>query len=95
MLLPHVPDLAISKIRELRLGKSNNIFILVVYRSGARFVESADQVQQSAFPGPALADDGDLLALGDIQREIVENHQVLVAGTIDLREIFDSNQPSV
>ena len=92
MLLPHIPDLAISKIRKLRLGQSDNISIFVVYRSGAGLVESADQMQEGTLPRPALADDGDLLAFFDVKREVVKDHEVLVAGTVDLREIFDSDQ---
>ena len=92
MLLPHVPDLAISKIRKLTLGEINNISIFVVYRPGTGLVEAADEVKQRAFPGPALTDDGDLLALGHPQRQVVKNHQILVAGTVYLREIFDAKR---
>ena len=100
MLLPHIPDLAISKIRELMLGQSDNILIFVVYRPGAWCVEPADQMQEGTLAGAALTDDGNLLALGDLQRQIVKNDEIFVARAVDLREFLDADdrrrsQPTV
>src|SRR6185437_1194226 len=92
MLLPHVPDLAIPESGELRLRQPNYILIFVVYRPGAGLVQTADQVQESAFARPALADNGDLLAFRNLKRQVMENDQILIARPVDLREIFDAKQ---
>ena len=92
MLLPYVSDFAISKRGELRFGEPDNILMFVVYRPVSRRVEATDEVQERTFSGSALAYYGNLFAGLDLEREIAKNHQILIAGTIDLREVFYKNE---
>ena len=85
MLLPDIPDFAISKRGELRFGEPRNTPIFVVYRPFSRRVEAADEVQERTFPCSAFANYGNLFTGLDMEREAAKNYQVLIAGTIDLR----------
>ena len=92
MLLPDIPDLAISKRGELRFGEPGNVLMFVVYRPFSGRVESTDEVQERTFACSAFADYRNLFPGLDMEREVAKNYQILIAGTIDLRQIFDANQ---
>jgi hypothetical protein len=66
--------------------------MLVVYRPFSGGVEATDEVQERTFACSALAYYGDLFTGLDLEREIAKNYQILVAGTVDLREVFYKNE---
>ncbi len=84
MQLPDVPDLAIAEFGALGFGELRDVFIFVVYRPFGGGVEAADEVKERALPRPAFADDGDLFAGFDVEREVAEDYEVFVAGAVDL-----------
>ena len=88
VLLPDVSDFAISKRGELGFGEPGNVLMLVVYRPFSRRVEATDEVQECTFSCSALAYYGNLFAGLDLERKISKNYQILIAGTVDLREVF-------
>lgn len=92
MLLPDVSDFTIPKRGKLRFREPSNILMFVVYRPFSGRVESTDEVEQGALACSALADYGDLFTGLNLEREIAKNDQIFIAGTIDLRQILDTNE---
>ncbi len=92
MLLPDIPDLAISKRGKLRFGECCDVLILVVYRPTGSGIESTDKVEKSTLTRSAFTYDSDLLTLRNLQIKIAKNHEIFIAGSINLGEFFDSDQ---
>jgi hypothetical protein len=49
-------------------------------------------VQKRTFARSALTNYGNLFTGLDMERKVAKNYQIFIAGTIDLRQFFDTNQ---
>jgi hypothetical protein len=60
--------------------------------AAGRAVDAGDQVKQSGFPGAGGTDDADELALVDVERDLLEDGDVLGAGAIGPAHVAEFNK---
>src|ERR1700733_15499682 len=92
MLLPYIPDLTIAEFGALGFGEFRDVFMFVVYRPFGGGVETADEVKEGALPCSAFADDGNLFAGFDVEREVAKDDEIFVARAVHFGESFDADK---
>src|SRR5580698_8436102 len=65
--LPDKTQLPIAKLSEPARGKLTNVMMPEVYRTLSGPVQTAEEMEQGAFAGARLADQGEALSAGDFQ----------------------------
>src|SRR5271167_402616 len=65
--LPHKTQLPIAKLSESACGKLTNVILPEVYRTLGRPVQTAQEVEQGALPGPGLAYQSQTFAARDFE----------------------------
>ena len=78
--LPEVADRAVAEGGGLGGGEASDVGVAAPDFAGGRLVERGEQVEQRAFAGAGYADDGDDLAGGDGEVEVVEESEAGRAG---------------
>ncbi len=76
--LPPLGDLADAEIADAVARLAGDLFALEADRAARRAVHPGDGADQRGLAGAVRADDGDDLALGDLERDAVERLRVAV-----------------
>jgi hypothetical protein len=90
--LPNEANLSVAKFGELSISELCDIFAAKPYLTFRWTVQSAKQVQQSAFSGSGLPDKGESLSLLNLKMKILKDYEVVGPGAVPFRQSdgFDS-----
>jgi len=75
MKLPHIADLAVTKLGGGIFGERIHAEVRAIYRTRRWPIQRPQDVQQSALSGARLPDDGQHRPFGDIERQILKEHE--------------------
>src|ERR1700731_4682134 len=78
-------------MRELAAGELVDAAAAHADLPGARLVETADQIEQRGLAGTGRTHQSDEVALGDVQGELVQDFDFLLAALVNLGDITDLN----
>ena len=79
MELPHVADLAVTELGGIVLGERIHLRVGAVYGTRRGTIKSREDVQQGTLSGTRLPDDGKHRSLGDLERQILKEHELRFA----------------
>ena len=87
MDLPDKPQLPVTELSKFIRPKLTNVILSEVYRTACWSVQTAEKMQQGALARARLAHQRQPLPFRDFQIELIEDHQVRVAGAVALFEL--------
>jgi hypothetical protein len=80
--LEHEAELLVADLRHRAVGEAGDRDAVELDRAGGRPIEEADEVHHRRLPGAGGAHHRDVLAGGDVERDVVERPQLGVAGHV-------------
>ena len=79
MELPHVADLAVTKLGGVIVGKRIHLGVGAVYGTSRGTIKGSEDVQQGTLSCTRLSNDRQHRSFGDLERQILKEHKLRFA----------------